>query len=202
MICSVFRLVKVLQLFVVMSYKHSIYPIINPNSVSSHKYKQYDGHYLLTAAEFTHKRTGINLSWLYNDIGSMSIYKVFSRFSSHISIITGHHNPCQRINTSMSVLSAFFCYLEVIIWTLKEWMQFIHYGVPHISSMFPRSVEPRPPGLKKLRYNPLCDVDEKSGSDMLSEVLIMWIIWRLKDKLQVKNQALKCQKVRVRVKQV
>jgi hypothetical protein len=52
-------------------------------------------------------------------------------------------------------------------------MPFIHYGVPHISSMLLRSVEPQSSGLKKLRYNPLCDVDEESGSYMLSEELIM-----------------------------
>jgi hypothetical protein len=31
------------------------------------------------------------------------------------------------------------------------------------------SSEPRPSGLKKQMYNPLCDVDEESISDMLNE---------------------------------
>jgi hypothetical protein len=37
--------------------------------------------------------------------------------------------------------------------------------------MLLRLVEPRLSGLKKLRYNPLCDVDEESSSDMLCEEL-------------------------------
>jgi hypothetical protein len=33
------------------------------------------------------------------------------------------------------------------------------------------STEPQPSGLRKLRYNSLCDVDEESSSAMLSEAL-------------------------------
>jgi hypothetical protein len=35
-VCRVFRLVKMLQLFVVTSYKPSVNPIIDPDPVSSH----------------------------------------------------------------------------------------------------------------------------------------------------------------------
>jgi hypothetical protein len=37
--------------------------------------------------------------------------------------------------------------------------------------MLLHSAEPRQSGLKKLRYNPLCDADEESSTDVLSEEL-------------------------------
>jgi hypothetical protein len=39
--------------------------------------------------------------------------------------------------------------------------------------MLLHSAEPRPPELKKLRYNPLCEVGEESSSDMLSKELVI-----------------------------
>jgi hypothetical protein len=51
-------------------------------------------------------------------------------------------------------------------------MSFI-YGMSRTSSMFLCSAKPWPSGLKKLRYNPLCDVDEEYSSDMLREELIL-----------------------------
>jgi hypothetical protein len=65
-----------------------------------------------------------------------------------------------------------------VIWKLLfellgERMPFIYYSMLRVSSMFLRSAEPRPSGLKKLIYNPLCDVDEEPSSDMLSEGLVI-----------------------------
>jgi hypothetical protein len=54
--------------------------------------------------------------------------------------------------------------------------------------------------IEETRYNPLCDADEESSSDMLSKELNTDNddeIWKLKKKLRVKNR-----KVRVRAKQV
>jgi hypothetical protein len=72
----------------------------------------------------------------------------------------------------------------------EDLMQFIHYGVSCVSSMLLQSAELQLSGSKKLRYNPLCDADEESRSDILSEELITdsdddVIIWKLKDKLRV-----------------
>jgi hypothetical protein len=51
-------------------------------------------------------------------------------------------------------------------------MAFIYYGVSRVSSTLLHSAEPWPSGLKKLDIiNPLCDADEESSSDMLSEEL-------------------------------
>jgi hypothetical protein len=50
-------------------------------------------------------------------------------------------------------------------------MPFIYYSVSHVSSTLLRSADPQPSGLKKLRYNTLCDPDEEFSSDMLSEEL-------------------------------
>jgi hypothetical protein len=49
----------------------------------------------------------------------------------------------------------------------------------------------------------LCDADEESSSEVKNSILtLMRLIWKLKEKVRVKNRATKCQKVRVRVKQV
>jgi hypothetical protein len=53
----------------------------------------------------------------------------------------------------------------------------------------------------------LCDADEESINDMLNEELGIdsddeMMIWKLNEKLRVKNRATKCRKVSVRVKQV
>jgi hypothetical protein len=37
--------------------------------------------------------------------------------------------------------------------------------------MLSHSSKPRPSGFKKRKYNPLCDADEKSNSDMLNDEL-------------------------------
>jgi hypothetical protein len=42
-----------------------------------------------------------------------------------------------------------------------------------VSSMLLRLAEPLLSGLKKLRDNPLCDADEESSSDVLSEELVI-----------------------------
>jgi hypothetical protein len=66
-----------------------------------------------------------------------------------------------------------FCLPSFAFWKslelLEERMPFTYYGVSRVSSMFLCSAEPRPSGLKKLKYNPLCDVNEECSSDMLSE---------------------------------
>jgi hypothetical protein len=89
---------------------------------------------------------------------------------------------------------------------LEERMPFIYYSMSRISRMRLRSAEPWPSGLKKLRCNPFCDVDEEPSSDMLSEdsllTLMMRLILKLKENLRVMNQVSKFWKVRVRVKQV
>jgi hypothetical protein len=71
-----------------------------------------------------------------------------------------------------------FCLPSSAIWKslfelLEEQMQFIYYGMSHVSSMVLHLAEPRPSEWKELRYNPLCDADEESSSDMLSEELII-----------------------------
>jgi hypothetical protein len=69
-----------------------------------------------------------------------------------------------------------FCLPSSAIWKtlfelLEERMPFMYYSMSHVSSMLLRSAKPQPSGLKKLRYNPLCDADEESNSEMLSEEL-------------------------------
>jgi hypothetical protein len=71
-------------------------------------------------------------------------------------------------NEIMNVLSAIW---KSLFELLEERLPFIYYGVSRVSSMLLCSAESRPSGLKKLRYNPLCDADEESSSDMLSEEL-------------------------------
>jgi hypothetical protein len=59
---------------------------------------------------------------------------------------------------------------------------------------------------EETRYNPLCDVDEESSSDMLSDELNNdydnEIYLEIEGEPPVKNEATKCRKVRVRAKQV
>jgi hypothetical protein len=108
---------------------------------------------------------------------------------------------------SMPTHSWMLCLPSSAIWKslfelLEEWMPFIYtYGASHVSSMLLCLTKPRPSGLKKLRYNPLCDAEEEYSSDMLSEELVtltlkMWLIWKFKYKLWVKNRASKCRIVR------
>jgi hypothetical protein len=69
-----------------------------------------------------------------------------------------------------------FCLPSSAIWKslfelLEGRMSFIYYGVSRVSRLLLCSAKPRPSGLKKLKFNPLCDADEESSSDMLSEEL-------------------------------
>jgi hypothetical protein len=64
-----------------------------------------------------------------------------------------------------------FCLPSSAIWKSlfelpEERTPFIYYGVSRVSSTLLRSAETWCPGLEKLSYNPLCDVDEESSSDM------------------------------------
>jgi hypothetical protein len=74
-------------------------------------------------------------------------------------------------------------------------MTFIDYSVS-------RSSKPSPSCFKKRKYNPLCDADDESISDMLIEKLDIdsddEMDLEIEGALQVMNQATKCQKVRVK----
>jgi hypothetical protein len=50
-------------------------------------------------------------------------------------------------------------------------MPFIYYWWSHVCGMVSLSRKPGPSGFKKLKHNPLCDVDEEAISDMVNEEL-------------------------------
>jgi hypothetical protein len=68
--------------------------------------------------------------------------------------------------------------------------------------MASRSSRLGPSGFKKQKYNLVFDVDEEPISDMVNEelslTLMMSWVQKLKDKLLLKNRAMKNQKVKVK----